>query len=117
MRVLNDYNLPVRSNSTHITNYDQQPHQNISEHIPPNLQNLLSGARPTSNVDQLTNVSRASSTPAQRQDRVSSTGYNSSSASPTIVPLQRSRSKHSNPSSKHYTPNESPIRSHINDIY
>ncbi len=117
MRVLNDYNLPVRAGSTHLSSYDQQSPHHLSEHVPNNIQNLLSGGRPTSNIDQLTNVSRASSTQAQRQDRVLSTGYSSSAASPTVVPIQRSYSKHSNRSPKHYTPNESPIRSHIDDIY
>ena len=117
-RVLHDYSAPIRAGSTaQLCSYDQHSSHHLSEHVPHNIQNLLSGGRPTSNIDQLTNVSRASSAPAQRPDHVLSTGYSSSAASPTVVPIQRSYSKHSNRSSKHYTPTESPIRSHISDIY
>jgi hypothetical protein len=111
MRVLNEYNLPAQHNSTHLNNYDSQSHQNLSEHIPSNMQHLFTGSRPNSNMDQLTNVSRASNTPAYRQDRVLS------GPSPTIIPIQRSYSKNSNHSSKHYTPHHSPTRSHTDDIY
>ena len=111
MRVIHDYNLPVRSSSTHLHHYDHQSPHSLSEHLPSNIQHLLADARPTSNIDQLTNVSRASSAPAYRPDRVLSTGYSSSStASPTIVPLQRSRSKHR-------TLHDSPFQSRSEDIY
>ena len=117
MRVLQDYNHPVRSSSNHLPSYHHQSYNGSSEHIPANIQHLLSGGRPTSNTDQLTNVSRASSTPAYRQERVLSTGYSSSAETPTIVPLQRSYSKHSDRSFKHHSPDGSPIRSHLGDIY
>ena len=111
-RVLHDYSQSNQHSSSHLNTYNQH-----SEHLPSSIQNLLSGARPASNVDQLTNVSRASSTPAYRQDRVHSTGYNSSIASPTIIPLQRSHSKHSDPAFQQYTPRDSPTGSHADDVY
>jgi hypothetical protein len=118
MRVLNEYKLPAQHSSTPLNSYDHYSHQNSSEHIPANIQNLLAGTRPVSSVDQLTNVSRASSAPAYRPDRVSSPGYYSSGSSPTIiVPLQTSYSKSPNRSSKHLARHASPIRSHIDDIY
>lgn len=111
MRVLHDYNLPVRSSSTHHHLYNCHSPQSLSEHVPSNIQHLLADARPVSNTDQLTNVSRASSAPAFRPDRVLSTGYSSSSAaSPTVVPIRRSRSKH-------YTTDDSPYPPRSEDIY
>jgi hypothetical protein len=112
MRVLNDYSQSSHHSPSHFNSYDQH-----SEHLPPSIRNLLSGARPSSNVDHLTNVSRASSTPAYRQERVHSTGYNSSAASPTIVPLQRSHSKSSVHRFQQYTPRDSPTRSNADDVY
>ena len=116
MRVLNEYNQSEQHNPSQIGRYDQQSHQNLSEHIPSSIQHLLTGARPASNPDRLTNISRSSSTPAHRQERVQS-GYNSSVVSPTAVPLQRSHSKTSNRPLQQYTPHDSPIRSHVDDIY
>jgi hypothetical protein len=117
-RVLNEYKLPVQPNSTHLSTYDHYPHQGASEHIPSNIQHLLTGPQPASHIDQLTNISRASNTPAYRQDRVSSPGYNSSRASPVIVPIQRSYSTSSNHSSKRLSYHDNnPMRSHIDEIY
>ena len=117
MHVLSEYNQPAAgatrsTSSSHLHPYDQQ-----HEHIPPNIQQLLADARPVSHADHLTSFSRASSTPAYRPERVLSTGYNSSNPSPTIVPLERSRSKHSYRHSQRYTPRDSPTRSHVDDIY
>lgn len=118
LRVLNEYKVPIQpSGSGHLHSYDHYHHHSSSEHIPSNIHHLLSGARPSSNIDQLTNVSRASNTPAYRQERVYSPGYTSSRASPVMVPLQRSYSKSSNRSSRHLSPHASPLRSHIDDIY
>ena len=111
MRVLEDYNHPIRSSSTRLNHFDHhQSHHSLSEHLPSNIQHLLADARPASNIDQLTNVSRASSAPAYRQDRVLSTGHSSSAASPTIVPLQRSHSKQ-------YSGYDNAIQAHAEDIY
>lgn len=117
MQVLNDYSDSTQSNSPFPTSYDNRSHHQLSEHVPSKIQNLLSGGQPALSSDQLTNVSRASSTPAYRQERVLSTGYESSNASPTSAALQRSYSRGSNRSSKHYNLHETPIRSHIEDIY
>jgi len=116
MRVLKEYNQPNHHDSSHTARYDHQSHQNLSEHIPSSIQHLLTGGRPNSNGDRLTNISRSSSTPAHIQDRVLS-GYNSSVASPTIIPLQNSHSKNSNRPLQQRSPHDSPIRSHADDIY
>ena len=123
MRVLDDYNQPGQHSSSHLPSYgqpSQQHHQshNLSEHIPSSIQHLLADARPVSGGDHLTNISRASAIPAYRQERVLSTGYNSSNPSPTIIPIRPSRSKQSQPSrSQRYTPRDSPANSHVDDIY
>jgi hypothetical protein len=118
MRVLNEYNHSSHHHSSsNIHSYDHQTHHNLSEHVPSAIQHLLTGARPCSNVDQLTNVSRASSTPAHKQERVLSTGYNSSVTSPTIIPLQRSRSTHSNRSLQRNTHHDSPAQSPYDSVY
>ena len=114
MRVLDDYN---QHSSPRINTHDHQSHQNLSEYIPSPVQHLLTGGQPTANTDHLTDVSRASSTPAYKQERVLSTGYNSSVPSPTIVPLQHSHSKHLGHPIHQYPFYDSPIRSHINDVY
>jgi len=119
LHALNDYKFSDQHSSTNLnTAYNSYPGHSSSEHIPPDIQHLLSGARPASQADQLTNVARASNTPAYRQERVLSGGYSSSRATPVIVPIQRSHSKSSsNHSSRHITPHDSPIRSHIEDLY
>ncbi|CAF3874573.1 unnamed protein product [Rotaria magnacalcarata] len=68
--VLNEYNY---SSASPANCYSHESHQHLSEHIPSSVQHLLSGAQTTSNTDYLTNVSRASNTPAVRQERVLST--------------------------------------------
>lgn len=115
MRVLNEYNHTSVSPSQ---SYDRHCNQSYSEHIPSSVQHLLTGGQSISNTDHLANVSRASNTPGYRQERVLSTGYDSAIQSPTVVPIHRSSSKGTPYSSKqHYTTNDSPIRSHIDDIY
>jgi hypothetical protein len=116
-RVLSEYRVPVQPSSSHLSTYDHYPHQSSSEHIPSNIQHLLTGPRPASHIDQLTYVTRASNTPAYRQDRVSSPGYNSSHASPVHVPIQRSYSKSSNHSSRDFAFHDNSLRSNVDDIY
>jgi hypothetical protein len=119
MRVLDDYNQPNSASSSHLTDYVQQYQQpsTLSEHIPASIQHLLADARPVSNAEHLTSISRASSAYPHRQERVLSTGYNSSNPSPTVVPFESSHSKRSSRLSQQYTPRESPIRSHVDNIY
>ncbi|CAF1208870.1 unnamed protein product [Adineta steineri] len=117
-RVLNEYSCEHRCSPSHISRHDYHSHQNLSEHIPSSIQHLLTGARPTSNIDQLTNVSRSSSTPAHRHDRVLSTGSNSSVPSPTHARLPSSHSKTSNRIVEQRSPpHGSPMRYHEDDIY
>ena len=112
MRVLDDYNQPIAAGSPSSRSFHQE-----SEHVPPSIQHLLADARPASHVDHLNAFARTASTPAHRSERVLSTGYNSSNPSPTIVPLERSRSKHSYRLSHHFSPRDSPATSHVDDIY
>ncbi|CAF2715751.1 unnamed protein product [Rotaria sp. Silwood2] len=115
-RVLNE--CGPSNSSHHIHSHDHHSHHNPSEHIPSSVQHILSGGRSTSNMDHLTNISRSSSIPANRQERVLSTGCDSSIASPTIVPLQRSSSKHSQHRlQQKYASHDSPMESQINDVY
>ncbi|CAF0885972.1 unnamed protein product [Rotaria sordida] len=114
-RVLNEYE---HSSSSHIHCYDHHSHRKSPEHIPSSIQHILAGGRPTSHMDQLINVSRSSSIPAHRQERVLSTGYDSAIQSPTIVPLRRSNSKHCHQlSQQKLASHDSPTESHINDVY
>ncbi len=83
MRALNNYNQP---NSSHYN------------------------AGLSTNIDQLTNVSRSSNTPAHSQERVLSPGYKSSNPSPTMAPFQQSQSEH-------HTSHDSPIQLKSEDIY
>jgi len=84
-----------------LQNYNQQ-----------NSSDYTTGA--LTNADRLTNISRLSNTSANRQERVLSPGHNLSIPSPAIVSFQRSQSKNS---SRHHTPNESPIQLKSEDIY
>ena len=111
MRVLDDYSQPVAASTS------SRSFHHESEHLPSSIQQLLADARPVSNADHLTSISRNSNTPAYRSERVLSTGYNSSNPSPTIVPLERSRSKHSYRHSRPYSSRDSPASSHVDDIY
>ncbi|CAF1289141.1 unnamed protein product, partial [Didymodactylos carnosus] len=98
MRVLNDYDHHHYSSNQHYTtnihsplshSYDQHHDQGARSHgLISNVTNLFGGRGNSqgASAGNLTNVSRASSTPANRQERVLS-GYNSSIPSPTIVPL------------------------------
>jgi len=117
MHTLSEYNYTGEPCSSYPVSYDKYCHDNLSEHIPAKIESLLGGGQPISANEHLTDVLRTSSTPAYRQERVLSTGYASSLTSPTIVPIQRSQSKISHFSSKHMTPRDTPIRSHIDDIY
>lgn len=69
---------------------------------------------PSTNIDQLANISRSSNIPTQRQERILSSGSYSSIPSPTIIPRQRPVS---NNSSQHRTPIDSPIQLQPSDIY
>ncbi|CAF0721683.1 unnamed protein product [Rotaria sp. Silwood1] len=115
-RVLLDCDHSNPSRHTH--SHDHHSHHNVSEHIPSSIQHLLGGGRSTSNMDHLTNISRSSSIPANRQERVLSTGCDSSTATPTIIPLKRSGSKHSHHRiQQKCDSHDSPTRSQVNDIY
>lgn len=113
MRVIHDYS----HSSSHLRSYDCESPRHITEHISPSVQNLLSGVQGASGADHLTNISRASSTPAYRTERVLSAGYGSSVPSPTVVPLQHSDSKVSHTQLGHYTQNDSPTRSQFDGVY
>ena len=117
-RVLNDYSHCDHEYSSHTSRYNCNSYHDLADHVPSSIQHLLQDARPASNVDQLTNVSRSSSTPAQRPDRVLSTGSNSSSTSPVQSYLQRSHSKTSQRQlSINRLSHHSPSESHGDDIY
>ncbi|UJR26201.1 hypothetical protein I4U23_007544 [Adineta vaga] len=117
-RVLNDYSNCSHESSSHASRYDHHSCRDISEHVPSSIQHLLRDARPASNVDQLTNVSRSSSTPAHRPDRVLSTGSVSPITSPTSGLHQSSQFKTSRrPLQEYRSPNNSPNRPHEDDIY
>jgi hypothetical protein len=64
-----------------------------SEELERALNNYI--AQSSSNIDQLTNVTRSSNTPVHRQERVLSSGHNSSIPSPVNGPFKHSQSKDS----------------------
>jgi hypothetical protein len=68
---------------------------------------------PSTHIDQLENISRASNTTANRQEQVLSPGRISSISSPTVIPLQKSQSKNS---SQHQTSHDTPIQLKSEDI-
>ncbi|CAF0814459.1 unnamed protein product [Adineta ricciae] len=116
--VLKDYSCCDHEYSSYTSRYNCNPYHDLTDHVPSSIQHLLQDARPASIVDQLTNVSRSSSTAAQRPDRVLSTGSNSSNTSPVQLYLQRSHSKTSQrPLSINRLSHHSPNASHGDDIY
>lgn len=114
MRVLEDYNQPSQHIPNCISTLEARPG---SEHISSSLQKLLAGARPVTTGDHLTSISRASSLPAHKSERVLSTAFDSSAPSPSGSSVQCSRSKVSTQYPQSFTPRHSPARSHIDDIY